>query len=157
MGEFLASRAVRRPAIRLVVRRLLDPEFPTGPGDSGRSFDFGVACLRHDFGYRNAKRFGLWNAGQRRQVDDRLYADMRADCAPRPWTQKPTCLVWARIYYEPSASPVGRDAGSRDGSASGRFRRAMTITDRPNGSGVRRSTARSAAAKRLSTPLRPPS
>jgi Prokaryotic phospholipase A2 len=65
-------------------------------GDTGRSFNFRSACRRH----RNAPAFGIWNSAERKRIDDRFYADMKADCAPRPWTQKTNCLAWAKVYYE---------------------------------------------------------
>jgi Prokaryotic phospholipase A2 len=79
----------------------------TGLGDTGRSFNFRSACWRHDFSYRNTKRadswFGAsgryWNASNRYRIDQQLLADMRADCAPRTWTQRYSCLGWAETYY----------------------------------------------------------
>lgn len=80
---------------------------PAGLGDTGRSYNFRAACWRHDFGYRNYKaldrqpgqRGRWWNGSSRKQLDDVFLADMRADCAPRSWTQRSTCRAWAMTYY----------------------------------------------------------
>ena len=81
---------------------------PVGLGDTGRSYNFRKACERHDFGYRNEKRLDrasgkagtYWNSTTRKRVDVQFLADMRADCAPRPITQRYTCRAWAGVYYD---------------------------------------------------------
>ncbi len=99
LQEFVAARGARSPAGFDWSSDGCSTPFPVGLGDTGRSFNFRNACYRHDFGYRNAGRVGRWNAVERKRIDDRLLADMRADCAPRPWTQRTTCVTWAEIYY----------------------------------------------------------
>jgi hypothetical protein len=77
-------------------------------GDTGRSFNFGNPCRRHDFGYRNLqlleKRYGsghtYWNATNRHRVDDQFHADMRASCQPRPWYERYNCVAWADTFYK---------------------------------------------------------
>ena len=57
-------------------------------GDTGRSFDFGEACVRHDFGYRNLKllenRYGsgqtYWNAANRKRVDQQCALMSETNC-----------------------------------------------------------------------------
>jgi hypothetical protein len=68
-------------------------------GSSGASFDFSDACLRHDFGYRNYDRLGIF-AGRKAAVDDRFLADMRDHCAARPPADHDRCFAWARVFYE---------------------------------------------------------
>lgn len=75
-------------------------------GNTGRSFDFATACRRHDFGYRNLRlldaRYGrnqFWNATERARVDRQFRADMRRDCAVRPWWEQATCRNWVEIYF----------------------------------------------------------
>ena len=74
-------------------------------GSTGRSFNFGNSCRRHDFGYRNLqlldRRYGPghWNSAARRRVDQLLLADMRRHCWSRPWYDEPTCLAWAETFY----------------------------------------------------------
>jgi hypothetical protein len=95
---------------------------PAGLGDTGRSFNFRNACDHHDFGYRNLKRLDQryncpsrtldtycaagswsygrhWNAANRKRVDDRFLADMRADCEGRSFFQRLPCRGWATTYY----------------------------------------------------------
>ncbi len=69
---------------------------------SGRSFDFSLACRRHDFAYRNLSRVDggrHWTAPLRARVDEVFRADMRADCLPRRATLRMRCLLWAEAYY----------------------------------------------------------
>ena len=68
-------------------------------GDSGRSFDFRLPCLRHDFGYRNFKSHDLFNGETRLQIDDRFRQDLDESCRPRMRSFKVRCLAWAEIYY----------------------------------------------------------
>lgn len=71
-------------------------------GSAGRTYDFSLACRRHDFAYRNFSRLDggrHWDAAMRARVDDRFMADMRADCAARPSVQRTACRAWARLYF----------------------------------------------------------
>lgn len=68
-------------------------------GSTGRSFDFRQACIRHDFGYRNFKRLGIFDAGSRFALDERFRADMDESCASRRRTRKVRCVAWAELYY----------------------------------------------------------
>ena len=91
-------------------------------GSTGRSFDFRLACLRHDFAYRNTKLLDVryncprrspgavcasadwrhgryWNATARHAIDRQFRRDMRAHCRSRSlWDWQP-CLAWAETYY----------------------------------------------------------
>lgn len=99
LSEFLGARWALTPSDLDWGSDGCSTPLPAGLGDTGRSYNFRAACQHHDFGYRNAPRFGLWNSSERKRIDDRFYSDMKADCAPRPWTQKTSCLAWASIYY----------------------------------------------------------
>ena len=71
-------------------------------GSAGKTYDFSLACRRHDFAYRNLSRLDggkRWTAALRARVDDRFMSDMRADCAARPTVQRPACRAWARLYF----------------------------------------------------------
>lgn len=68
-------------------------------GNKGRSFNFRRACIRHDFAYRNYKRFGLLNEYSRLHIDERFHADMVESCAPKRRTFKLRCLAWAEVFY----------------------------------------------------------
>ncbi len=122
LDTFIWLRAARSPAHLDWSTDGCSTPLPVGLGDTGRSFDFTRACIHHDFGYRNHQlldqRFNCpnrpvggycapgtwsygtyWNGYIRKRIDDRFLADMKLDCAPRPWYQKPTCLSWAETYY----------------------------------------------------------
>lgn len=67
-------------------------------GSTGISFDFTDACLRHDFGYRNYKALGRFNA-EKERVDRRFYEDMVAHCRTRSVLLRGACMDWARRFY----------------------------------------------------------
>jgi len=107
IAAFVAARSANAPASVDWSSDGCSTPLPAGLGDTGRSYNFRAACWRHDFGYRNYKaldrepgqRGRWWNATSRKRLDDVFLADMRADCAPRPWTQRSTCRAWATTYY----------------------------------------------------------
>ena len=71
-------------------------------GGSGRTFDFGDACRRHDFAYRNLSRLDggrWWSATMRARVDRVFRNDMTAACARRSATSRPSCNAWALVFY----------------------------------------------------------
>jgi hypothetical protein len=74
-------------------------------GSSGASFDFTRACRRHDFGYRNLKKFerlsphSWWTAEWRAAVDEQFRRDMKAHCATRAVWHRYVCYWWADLYY----------------------------------------------------------
>jgi hypothetical protein len=74
-------------------------------GNTGRSFDFTNSCRRHDFAYRNLKRFdrrepgAWWNSQWRVAVDQQFRRDLRSQCEGRPLSQRITCRWWAEIFY----------------------------------------------------------
>ncbi len=100
ISQFVAARTARTPATLDWSSDGCSTPFSIGLGDTGRSFNFRAACQRHDFGYRNSPRLGVWSSTEKRRIDDRFYADMKTDCAPRPWTQRSNCLAWAGVYYQ---------------------------------------------------------
>lgn len=68
------------------------PEKPLG-------FDFTLSCWHHDFGYRNYKLAGLFDANKAR-LDTTFYADLKRVCATYPTLVRPACLSLAWTYYE---------------------------------------------------------
>ncbi|MCE7007555.1 phospholipase [Kibdelosporangium philippinense] len=62
--------------------------------DKPLGFDFVPACHRHDFGYRNNKRQGRWNADKKLRVDDKFKADMYGICGGNV-----ICKGTANLYY----------------------------------------------------------
>jgi hypothetical protein len=80
-------------------------------GSTGASFDFTEACLRHDFGYRNYRRLGLFEE-QKELVDEVFLADMRAHCEIRPAEERERCRAWAQTFYA-AVDHFGHLAGGR--------------------------------------------
>ena len=68
-------------------------------GNEGRSFNFTHACVRHDFGYRNAKKLGQFNEIVRTKLDEQFHRDLESSCAPQVRTRKIRCLMWAETFY----------------------------------------------------------
>jgi hypothetical protein len=61
-------------------------------------FHFREACERHDFGYRNSKRLGLFKSYKDR-IDRVFLDDMLAACAEESWWQRRPCRWMAGVYY----------------------------------------------------------
>ena len=68
-------------------------------GNEGRSFNFTQACIRHDFGYRNLKRLGLFTDTTRTRIDNQFHYDLQASCIRQVRTRKVRCLMWAETFY----------------------------------------------------------
>jgi Prokaryotic phospholipase A2 len=66
--------------------------------DRPAGFDFRLSCYRHDFGYRNFKRLGVFPANKAR-IDDAFYFDLKQVCARYSGVAKSTCLSLAWSYY----------------------------------------------------------
>jgi hypothetical protein len=66
----------------------------SGSPDKPFGFDFKPACHRHDFGYRNNKRQGRWNADKKLRVDNKFKADMYSICGGNY-----ACKGTAEVYY----------------------------------------------------------
>ena len=61
-------------------------------------FHFREACERHDFGYRNSKRLGLFDTYKDR-IDLLFADDMLAACADEAWWQRRPCRWMAGVYF----------------------------------------------------------
>lgn len=98
LSQFVAAADRREPAIFDWSTDLCSAPLV---GNSGGTFDFGSACRRHDFAYRNAKKIpGLWNSSSRHKIDLQFRRDMSASCGKRPLVQRLPCRAWAEIYYQ---------------------------------------------------------
>jgi hypothetical protein len=95
MAAFLTYRKMRygKPALDW------DTDFCSGAPDTALHFDFTNACIRHDFGYRNYKKFKIFTKAARKRIDDRFLADMRAHCATRHIFIRGSCRQTALLYY----------------------------------------------------------
>jgi opacity protein-like surface antigen len=67
--------------------------------DKPLGFDFKLSCYRHDFGYRNYKAAGRFDANKPR-LDDAFYADLSRKCDTYNAVVRPACDALAWIYYE---------------------------------------------------------
>ncbi|MEK7293057.1 MAG: phospholipase A2, partial [Actinomycetota bacterium] len=68
-------------------------------GESGRSFNFRHACMRHDFGYRNYKARDMFTTDARVRIDTQFRQDLDATCGPKIRTFKIRCIAWAEIFF----------------------------------------------------------
>ena len=67
-------------------------------GSSGPWFHFREACERHDFGYRNSKRLGLFDTYKKR-IDAIFAEDMYDACLVEAWWQRRACRYTAGAFY----------------------------------------------------------
>lgn len=81
-----------------------DTDGCSAPVVGGGPFSFELACLRHDFGWRNLKelhRDGIqvWHVPNKDRVDAGFLYDMRVRCAGVTPVFRIGCETTARIYY----------------------------------------------------------
>ncbi|OIJ65358.1 phospholipase [Streptomyces mangrovisoli] len=67
--------------------------------DNPLGFPFAMSCAHHDFGYRNYKAMGTFDANKAR-LDTMLYDDLLRVCAAYSGVTKTTCNSTAWTYYE---------------------------------------------------------
>lgn len=67
--------------------------------DNPFGFPFKTACARHDFGYRNYKAAGSFDANKSR-LDSALYEDLKRVCANYSGATKTACTSTAWTYYQ---------------------------------------------------------
>jgi hypothetical protein len=67
--------------------------------DKPLGYDFTLPCAHHDFGYRNYKAVGLFDANKDR-LDTMLYDDLLRKCATYSSILQPPCNSLAWTYYE---------------------------------------------------------
>ena len=67
--------------------------------DNPFGFPFKLSCARHDFGYRNYKAMGTFDANKSR-LDDAFYADLKRVCAGYSGATKTACDSTAWTYYQ---------------------------------------------------------
>ncbi|MER7998645.1 phospholipase [Streptomyces sp. NPDC095613] len=66
--------------------------------DNPFGFPFQTACARHDFGYRNYKAAGQFDANKAR-LDSAFYADLKRVCSAYSGASKASCDATAWTYY----------------------------------------------------------
>jgi hypothetical protein len=67
--------------------------------DNPLGFKFDLPCARHDFGYRNSKAIGVFDASKAR-IDSSFYEDLKRVCAPLGTVPKTACNALAWTYYQ---------------------------------------------------------
>ncbi|WP_329343334.1 phospholipase [Streptomyces sp. NBC_01352] len=67
--------------------------------DNPFGFPFQMSCARHDFGYRNYKAAGAFNANKTR-LDSAFYEDLKRVCAGYGGGTKTACNSTAWTYYQ---------------------------------------------------------
>ncbi|MFE5813919.1 phospholipase [Streptomyces sp. NPDC056479] len=67
--------------------------------DNPFGFPFSTSCARHDFGYRNYKAIGAFDANKSR-VDSAFYEDLKRVCANYGGATKAACTSTAWTYYQ---------------------------------------------------------
>lgn len=81
--------------------------------DNPFGFPFENGCIRHDFGYRNYKAQGTFEANKNR-IDSAFYEDLKRVCSGYDGATKKSCDALAWTYYQAvvvlgvkKGSPVG--------------------------------------------------
>ncbi|AVH60583.1 MULTISPECIES: phospholipase [Streptomyces] len=67
--------------------------------DNPFGFPFSMSCARHDFGYRNYKAAGSFDANKSR-LDSAFYEDLKRVCAVYSGGTKTACNSTAWTYYQ---------------------------------------------------------
>ncbi|MGW7368138.1 phospholipase [Streptomyces sp. NPDC054841] len=74
-------------------------DYCTTSPDNPFGFPFQNACARHDFGYRNYKAAGAFDANKAR-LDSAFYSDLKRVCAQYSGFTKASCDATAWTYYQ---------------------------------------------------------
>ncbi|MGW0762675.1 phospholipase [Streptomyces sp. NPDC002814] len=67
--------------------------------DNPFGFPFAMSCARHDFGYRNHKAAGAFDANKAR-LDSAFYEDLKRVCNSYSGSTKNACNSTAWTYYQ---------------------------------------------------------
>ncbi|WBB58130.1 phospholipase [Streptomyces sp. WMMC500] len=67
--------------------------------DNPFGFPFQKSCQRHDFGYRNYKELGTFDANKSR-LDSAFYEDLKRVCTRYSGATKTSCDSTAWVYYQ---------------------------------------------------------
>ncbi|MFE4959371.1 phospholipase [Streptomyces sp. NPDC056653] len=74
-------------------------DYCTTSPDNPFGFPFQMSCARHDFGYRNYKAAGSFDANKSR-LDDAFYADLKRVCTAYSGLKRTSCEASAWTYYQ---------------------------------------------------------
>jgi len=114
LGEFLAMKSSPEHDPRMDYS---DDGCSAPTGSEKFWFHFREACERHDFGYRNSKRLGLFDDYKER-IDLLFADDMIAACEEEAWWQRRPCRWMAGVYF--GAVSIGGGACDLPGELLGR-------------------------------------
>jgi hypothetical protein len=74
-------------------------------GSTGKSFDFRLACERHDLAYANYPALArvdsavAWDAALRARVDDQFQRDLQGSCLRRRHSERLRCDAWVVVFF----------------------------------------------------------
>lgn len=74
-------------------------------GSTGASFNFRLACERHDLAYVNYSTLAKismgvdWNSALRARVDDQFQRDLQDSCTSRRNSARLRCDSWAVVFF----------------------------------------------------------
>lgn len=74
-------------------------DYCTASPDNPYGYPFKTPCARHDFGYRNYRAAGQFEANKSR-LDSAFYEDMKRVCARYSGEDRTECNSLAKVYYE---------------------------------------------------------
>ena len=74
-------------------------DYCTTSPDEPLGFDFRLPCQRHDWGYRNYRAIGDFDANKSR-IDNAFYFDLQRVCDTYASWQQPACDALAWSYYQ---------------------------------------------------------
>jgi hypothetical protein len=83
--------------------------------DNPFGFPFKMSCARHDFGYRNYKAVGTFDANKSR-LDSAFYEDLKRVCNRYSGATRTACNSTAWTYYQ-AVSAFGHSAAVDGGKA----------------------------------------
>jgi hypothetical protein len=104
LAKFRAERSRAKRANRWLITATDGCSAPF-VGSTGRSFDFRLACERHDLAYANYSvlaRLDLgvaWDAEMRALVDDQFQRDLQESCTSRRHSERLRCDAWVVVFF----------------------------------------------------------
>ncbi len=106
-------------------------DYCSGAPDNPLGFPFQNSCARHDFGYRNYKAAGAFEANKAR-LDSAFHADLGRVCARYIDSTRATCDALAWTYYQ-GVVVFGTPASTSGTSGTGGTSTGGTSGDRADG------------------------
>jgi hypothetical protein len=104
LNQFRAARSRAKRTHRWLITTTDGCSAPL-VGSSGQSFNFRVACERHDLAYANysaLSRLSLgvdWNPELRAAVDNQFQRDLQESCIRRRHSERLRCDAWTVVFF----------------------------------------------------------